>query len=233
MAAQRDRAFPWRLIVFDCDGTLVDSQHAIVSTMAAAFEAAALPRPSAEAVRRVVGLSLEEAIAGLLPPERREPATIEAVAEHYRAGFRSGDARAHRSAPLYPGARQALTELDRREVLLGIATGKGRQGLQATLESHDLERLFVTLQTADVAPGKPHPGMLERAMAEAGAAPEETLLIGDTVFDMEMAANARVGAVGVSWGYHPIEDLLASGALAILETFAELVPALEALTGRR
>ena len=225
-------ALPWRLIVFDCDGTLVDSQHAIVAGMHAAFEAVLRPRPEPEAIRRVVGLSLEEAISRLLPEEQPDPDTVEAIADNYRIGFQGSDAQAHRGAPLYPGARQALTELDRRQILLGIATGKGRRGLTATLESHGLEALFVTLQTADVAPSKPHPGMLHRAMAEAGATPQETLLVGDTVFDMEMAANARVGGIGVAWGYHAREELAAAGALAIVESFVELVPALEELGGR-
>lgn len=231
-AAQPPGALPWRLIVFDCDGTLVDSQHVIIAGMNAAFEAEDLPRPEAESVRRVVGLSLEEAIARLVPEPRRSQQTVKAVADHYRAGFGKADAAAHRVAPLYPGARRALSDLDQREVLLGIATGKGRRGLKATLETHGLESLFVTLQTADLAPSKPHPEMLRRAMAEVGAEPEETLLVGDTVFDIEMAVNARVGGIGVSWGYHPAEELAAAGALTVVETFAELLPALESLGAR-
>ena len=235
MAAEEpDSKLPWRLIVFDCDGTLVDSQHSIVAAMQAAFKAAALPLPAAEFVRRVVGLSLEQAVERILElMEAQGHLSIrvsglgaEQIAEHYRKAFHLDGAAKHREVPLYPGARQALAELDKRRVLLGVATGKGRRGLSATLEAHGLSQLFVTLQTADVAPSKPHPEMLHRAMAEAGAEPEETLVIGDTVFDMEMAANARVGAIGVSWGYHAAEELAGYGALRVLNHFNELMPAL-------
>ena len=223
----------WRLIVFDCDGTLVDSQHGIVEGMRAAFLAIGCAPPSAEGVRRVVGLNLDEAIARLLHPEDRSPVIVEAIAEHYRRAFSANGAAAHRRAPLFPGARELLQELDQRRVPLGIATGKGRRGLQATLESHGLERYFVTLQTADVAAGKPSPEMLHRAMADVGAEPEETLLVGDTVFDMQMAANAAVGAIGVSWGYHAPEDLAASGALRIVDSFTDLMPVLVDLGSKR
>lgn len=228
-----EEAFPWRLVVFDCDGTLVDSQHVIVAGMKVAFGAHGLPGPSPEAVRGVVGLHLEEAIARLLGPEAGSPALARAIAGHYRQSFGKDAAAAHRAAPLYPGAREALSALEERRALLGIATGKGRRGLMATLESHDLERFFVTLQTADVAAGKPHPEMLHRAMAEVGAEPAETLLIGDTVFDMEMAANASVGAIGVSWGYHAPEDLTASGALCIVERYVDLLPVMIDLGSKR
>ncbi len=221
-----ENALRWRLIVFDCDGTLVDSQHGIVEGMRAAFSALGCEPPTAESVRRVVGLNLDEAIAQLLGPESRSRIIVESIADHYRQAFSANGAAAHRQAPLFPGARETLKALDERRLALGIATGKGRRGLQATLESHGLEGLFVTLQTADVAAGKPSPEMLHRAMAEVGAEPAETLLVGDTVFDMQMAANAAVGAIGVSWGYHEPADLAASGALRILDSFAELVPAL-------
>ena len=221
-----DSAFPWRLVVFDCDGTLVDSQHEIVAGMRDAFTAFGCAAPEAEAVRRVVGLHLDEAIARLLSPSGGGRALVQSIADRYRETFRAGGAAAHRGAPLYPGARELLAALDERQVTMGIATGKGRRGLLATLESHGLEHLFVTLQTADVAAGKPHPEMLHRAMADAGVEPDETLLIGDTVFDMQMAVNASVGAIGVSWGYHASEDLAASGALKIVDRFADLMPAM-------
>lgn len=232
MTANRADDFRWRLIVFDCDGTLVDSQHGIVEGMRTAFTALGCEPPSAEDVRSVVGLNLEEAISQLLEPDNRSRIIVESIADQYRRAFSANGAAAHRQAPLFPGVREVLQQLDQRRVPLGIATGKGRRGLQATLESHGLERYFVTLQTADVAAGKPSPEMLHRAMADVGAEPEETILIGDTVFDMQMAANAAVGAIGVSWGYHAVQDLTASGALCIVDSFAELMPVLIDLGSR-
>jgi len=211
----------FRLILFDYDGTLVDSQRAILHAMAAGFAAADLPAPEATAVRRVVGLNLEIAVSRLCP-DPRDGATVNRVADAYRAAFQALRARPDYHEPLFPGVREALAALDRPEVCLGIATGKARRGLLASLERHSLEHRFVTLQTADDGPGKPHPAMLQRAMAETGAAPAETVLIGDTSFDMEMAVNASVPGLGVSWGYHAPEELSASGAAAIIESFAEL-----------
>lgn len=219
---------PFRLIVFDVDGTLVDSQSGIVTAMTRAFEAEALEAPGAEAIRRIVGLSLDEAVARLLP-SAVSAALVERVAEGYRQSFIALRSRGDYREPLYPGARETVAALNVDEVCLGIATGKNLRGLRVTLERHDLAPHFVTLQTADGGPGKPHPRMLLDAMAEVGAAPEETVFIGDTVFDMEMAANARTAALGVDWGYHGGEELLASGARAVVERFDALPDALAKL----
>lgn len=218
----------FRLILFDYDGTLVDSQRAILHAMTAGFAAADLPPPEAAAVRRVVGLSLEIAVARLCP-DPGDGATVSRVADAYRAAFLALRSRPDYDEPLFPGVRNTLAALDRPEVCLGIATGKARRGLLASLERHGLGHHFVTLQTGDDGPGKPHPAMLERAMAEAGVGPGHTVLIGDTSFDMEMAVNAGVPGLGVSWGYHAPEELSASGAAAILDSLAELPPRLEAL----
>lgn len=211
----------FRLIVFDVDGTLVDSQAAIVAAMTTAFAATDLPAPSPEAVRRVIGLSLDEAVARLIPPPT-DPVVTAHVAEAYRQSFLAMRARRDYHEPLFPGARDAIVALDSPQACLGIATGKARRGLDATLRRHDLSRHFVTLQTADGGPGKPHPRMLRDAMAEVGAAPAETVFIGDTVFDMQMAARAGTAAVGVAWGYHDATELTAAGARSILSSFDEL-----------
>ncbi len=211
-----------RLVVFDCDGTLVDSQHLIIAAMTRACEELAQPKPADEAVRRVVGLSLETAIAELLPGE--SPATYQALAAAYKNAFHDLRRQAGLAEPLYEGALAALDGLAKRDILLGIATGKGRAGLDAVLAHHGLASRFITLQTADRHPGKPHPAMLEAAMAEAGAQPGETWLIGDTSFDMAMAAAAGVRPVGVAWGYHPVASLLAAGADPVLARFDQLLP---------
>ena len=220
---------PFKLVVFDFDGTLVDSQRSIARSMARAFEAEGLPAPAPEAVRRVVGLRLEAAAARLLPdPDDMD--TAERIAESYRNAFQALRARGDVHEPLFPGARETLERLDQPHVCLGIATGKGRRGLLSSLERHGLSEFFVTLQTADDGPGKPHPEILHRAMAEVGAGRAETVLIGDTTYDMEMAANAGVRAVGVGWGYHGSEELTASGAARVVESFDDLPPCLASLT---
>jgi phosphoglycolate phosphatase len=221
---------PYRLIVFDVDGTLVDSQAGIVASMADAFDRIGLPDPGAEATRRVVGLSLEEAIARLLPHGSDDPRLAQAAAA-YRQAYLARRSRPDYEEPLFPGVRAALEALDHPEVCLGVATGKSRRGLDATLERHGLTGRFVTTQTGDEGPGKPHPRMLVEAMRDVGAAPQETVLIGDTVFDIEMAANAGVPAYGVAWGYHASEELSQAGARAILQTFDELCARLEGSAG--
>jgi phosphoglycolate phosphatase len=211
-----------RLVVFDCDGTLVDSQHVILDSMRAAFRAEGLQEPSAAAVRRIVGLSLIHAVAALLPGAGR--ATWEAVAERYKAAFHEARKRPDFREPLFPGARDALHGLEGAGLLLGVATGKSRRGLDAVLDHHGLRPLFVTLQTADDNPSKPHPAMLERAMAETGSRPAETAFVGDTTFDVEMALAAGVRAIGVAWGYHPPGELADAGAERVLDSFTELPP---------
>jgi phosphoglycolate phosphatase len=211
---------PFRLIAFDCDGTLVDSQHVILAAMTEAFDATALAPPDPAAVRRVVGLSLEAAVAALLP--HLDATVYEAVAESYRRAFFALRSRPDHHEPLFPGARAAIEALNHPETFFGVCTGKGRRGLLAVLERHGLVELFHTLQTADVCAGKPDPEMVLNAMREVGAQPEETVLIGDTTYDMEMARRARVWAIGVDWGYHEPDELRASGAHRIISAFDEL-----------
>ncbi|MBK1670457.1 hypothetical protein CKO28_20745 [Rhodovibrio sodomensis] len=221
-----DRPHPYALIVFDVDGTLVDSQAGIVASMADAFAEIGLDAPGAERTRRVVGLSLDEAVARLLPGGLDDPRLDRAVAAYKRA-FMARRTRPDYDERLFPGVRAVLARLDHPQVCLGVATGKSKRGLDATLAHHDLARFFVTTQTADGGPGKPHPRMLEAAMREVGAAPHETLLIGDTVFDVEMAGHAGVAAFGVGWGYHDGEELLRAGARTVLRSFDELHAQLE------
>jgi phosphoglycolate phosphatase len=221
------RGRPLRLAVFDCDGTLVDSQHGIFAAMSAAFESFSLAPPSQALARRVIGLPLVDALAALAPVEAGlDP---ERLAERYRDAFHAGRHAPDIDEPLFAGAVAALDALEAEGFLLGIATGKGRRGLEATLGRHDILSRFVTLQTSDSGPGKPHPAMLLRAMAETGAAPAETVMIGDTSFDMRMARAAEVLALGVGWGYHAAEELTAAGAHAVVPSFPALPPALFSL----
>jgi phosphoglycolate phosphatase len=197
--------------------------------MTAAWRAHGLGVPDAKAVRRIVGLPLEIGIARLLPDGDADD--FERLARHYRAASYEARQQEEYVEPLYPGAIEAFEALEAAGYLLGVATGKSRRGLDATLESHQLTGRFATLQTGDAAPGKPAPDMLLRAMAETGAGPGQTAMIGDTSFDMLMAKNAGTVAIGVSWGYHGEDELRECGAKRVLAEFGELPAALDALIG--
>ncbi|MDG3441884.1 HAD-IA family hydrolase [Nitrospirillum amazonense] len=217
-----------RLALFDCDGTLVDSQHAIIAAMAAGFASQGLTPPTDEAVRRQVGLSLEVAVLGLLP-EGVGAGAVAGIVAAYKDAFFANRAKGIAEEPLYPGLVAALDALEAAGFLLGIATGKSHRGLVATLNHHGLGGRFITLQTADRAQGKPSPDMALRAMAEAGAGPATTVVIGDTSYDMQMARNAGTAALGVAWGYHAPQSLLAAGAARVCHDYAEVPAAVAAL----
>lgn len=215
-----------KLVVFDCDGTLVDSQHMICAAMQQTYDRHGLVCPPRETVLSIVGLSLQEAFVTLAAGNAAHP--IDALVESYKSAFQSLRRDNTHHEPLYPGARDAVELLAvRDDVLLGIATGKSVRGVKLVLGHHGLYDRFVTVQTADTAPSKPDPAMLHQAMREAGVAPGDTVMIGDTVFDIAMARAAGVAAIGVSWGYHAAADLRAAGADVVVDDFAQLLPALE------
>jgi phosphoglycolate phosphatase len=219
-----------RLVVFDVDGTLVDSQHLILAAMTDAFGALGHPVPARDLVLGVVGLSLNEAMAALAPHLTAEDALR--LAGHYRDSFvgqrAAGGPAAH--APLYPGALAALERIGATPgTLLGIATGKARPGLDHLFESHAIGHLFATSQTADAHPSKPHPSMLLAALAETGAAAEAAVMVGDTEYDIAMGRAAGLATVGVAWGYHPRARLEAAGADVIIDDFDALDAALDRL----
>jgi phosphoglycolate phosphatase len=216
-----------RLAVFDVDGTLIDSQHNIVASMVLACERNNLRPPADEAIRRIIGLSLLEAVMRLLPGA--EPDLIGRVVEAYKSGFAELRAHPDHHEPLFPGTLEALDALEQEGWILAVATGKSRRGLLAMIERHGFEGRFVSLQTADDNPGKPHPAMLRRAIAEAGAQAEGTVMIGDTTYDMQMGRSAGARAVGVAWGYHAPEELLASGADLVVESYPQLAARLAGL----
>ncbi|MGI9434388.1 MAG: HAD-IA family hydrolase [Geminicoccaceae bacterium] len=213
------------LILFDCDGTLVDSQHVIVETMNRAFRAEGLTPPSPESTKTIVGLSLEVAMGELVPD--RDDAVHRRLAEAYKEEFTRLRLDGDFAEPLYEGALTVLDKLSAADILLGVATGKSLRGLRMVLEHHRIRDRFVTLQTADFNPSKPHPAMVETAMRETGVAPSATWLIGDTSFDMEMAVAAGVRPIGVDWGYHPTEDLHRAGAEVVLDRFEQLLDLVE------
>jgi phosphoglycolate phosphatase len=224
---------PVKLVIFDCDGTLVDSQHAIVAAMTDAFLSEGLAPPPREQVVGVVGLSLGIAVARLVP-EGNDLARIDRLAEAYKAAFAARRRSPDHLEPLYDGVRATLERLAARDdVRLGIATGKSRRGVDAVLEREGLAGLFATIQTADTHPSKPHPSMVLAAMSETAAVPMDTVMIGDTTYDIEMALGAGASSIGVTWGYHPIEALQAAGAHHVSADCAELERALELMMFRR
>ncbi|MDR3439246.1 HAD-IA family hydrolase [Telmatospirillum sp.] len=218
---------PLRLAIFDVDGTLIDSQHNIIAAMTQAFVANGLATPDSGAVRRIIGLSLVEAAATLLP--NQDPSLHQAIAQSYRDAFFTLRSRPDHTEPLFPGVADALNRLEADGWILGIATGKSRRGLEAMIERHGLHGRFVTHQTADGNPGKPHPGMVLRAMQEAGAEPGRSVMIGDTTFDMLMGRAAGAFAAGVAWGYHPVDELRRAGAQIVVDDWKALPAGISSL----
>lgn len=221
---------PNRLIVFDCDGTLVDSQHNIVEAMTRAFRRHDLHDPIPEEVRRTVGLSILESVGRLLPDTPHD--TLESVGEAYRTASYELRLEPDHEEPLYPGIGDMIRDLSGSNAILAVATGKSQRGLRKTLQNHDLQQYFTILKTADDGPGKPDPTILLDAIAEAGADAGSTVMIGDTEFDIAMARSAKTHAVGVNWGYHEPVELDAAGAHLILEDISELPNYLETLWGK-
>ncbi len=217
-----------RLALFDCDGTLVDSQANICLAMEETFAGAALPAPSRNAIRRIVGLSLVEVMRALLP-DADDPFHRRMADDYKAAFFRLRGSGAMADEPLFEGMIPALDALAEAGWVFGVATGKSDRGLAHVLGHHGIAARFVTLQTADRHPSKPDPAMIVAAMAEAEATPETTVMIGDTSYDMLMARAAGTAALGVAWGYHPADELTAAGAQAIAATVADLPRHMEML----
>lgn len=209
------------LIVFDMDGTLIDTQALIAEHVAATFAAAGLVAPILAEVRRIIGLSLPVAMARLAGSD--DATLVGGLVDGYRERYRAGLETATDREPLFPGARAALDRLRAQpETILGIATGKGLEGVRRILDNHSLSDYFTTVQTPDHNPSKPHPGMLLRAMEETGATKAETAMVGDTTFDIELARAAGAAAIGVAWGYHDSAELRAAGAHIVIDSYDQL-----------
>ncbi|WP_134680233.1 HAD-IA family hydrolase [Paracoccus ravus] len=213
-----------RLVIFDVDGTLVNSQHEITEAMNLAMRGVGLPEMEPLQILSIVGLSLPVAVAHLLP--EASEVLLDRVVTGYRDSFIASRA-AGVVPPLYPGALDcldALASLD--HVLLGIATGKPMRGLNAVLEAHGLTGRFFTRQTADGHPSKPHPATLESALFDAGLEACDAVMVGDTTFDMDMARAAGMAGYGVDWGYHPSASLHQAGAVLVAPDYPTLTQAL-------
>lgn len=215
-----------RLVVFDVDGTLVDSQGDILAAMTHAFESVGLPVPDRTAILGIVGLSLEVAMPKLAQDASAEVHTqlVEGYKQAYFTLRKEGGVA--KSSPFYPGAREMLEQLHAvPDILLGVATGKSQRGLDKLLEGHGLTSMFVTRQVADHHPSKPHPSMLLAACAETGVDPNRAVMIGDTSYDIDMARAAGMPGIGVNWGYHNPDQLAQANLL--IDSFAELPAALK------
>jgi phosphoglycolate phosphatase len=204
-----------RLAIFDCDGTLVDSGANIYAALRTSLEWNGIEAPPPQMCRRIIGLSLVEAIATLLPelpPERHMH-----LAEEYKRAFMAMRAAGEVEEPLFDGVLDLLDGLESDGWLLAVATGKSDRGLKHCLDLHGIHARFVSLQTADRHPSKPHPSMVDQAIADAEAVPSTTIVVGDTSFDMAMAVNAGAAGIGAGWGYHEPQELIAAGAVAVAE----------------
>lgn len=219
-----------RLVLFDCDGTLVDSAAVIAGAMAHAFLEHGLPAPAAADVRTIIGLSLPGAVAMLCAQHPQAP--LEALAAAYKRAYRDTIAGPVEREPAFPGTHEALAQLDDETTVLGIVTGKSRAGLARVLAGHRLAERFAVTVTADDAPSKPAPDMVLAALAATGVDAERTVVVGDTTFDMEMARAAGAFAIGVSWGYHMPAALGAAGAHAMVERMSALPALVNALVPR-
>jgi len=187
--------------------------------MRQSFDALSLTPPNDAQTKRIVGLELHDACAQLAPAG----ADIDALVEGYKQAFLDNRAKGLENSPMYAGAMEALKRLDHGDTLLGIATGKARRGLDHMFSVHDIRHHFTVTQTMDEGPGKPNPGMIYNALRDSGVEPENAVMIGDTTFDVQMAVNAGIRAIGVDWGYHEAQELLDTGAERVLTHFDELL----------
>lgn len=204
------------LIVFDWDGTLMDSTAAIAESIQAACADIGVAVPSRELASHVIGLSLMGAVQTVAPA--LDDAGCQRLAERYRYHFLARD----HQLVLFDGARELLSELRERGYRVAVATGKARRGLDRVLEQSGLAPSFDATRCADETFSKPHPGMLLELMAELASSPERTLMIGDTTHDLQMARNAGTASLAMTYGAHPATELVAESPLAVLASMAAL-----------
>jgi len=203
------------LILFDCDGTLVDSHAAIIAAMQQAFSEQDMTEPSSSSISHIIGMSLGDAVASLCPFVEKRAAIVASFRRHYVSG--------ESDLQLYPGVRETLLELCKRGYWLGIVTGKSHAGLLRVLSQFQLSELFLVLRTADCCPSKPHPAMVLESMLELGVHQDQTRVVGDAVVDIQMAEAASVCALGVCFGEPIHAELMQAGAMAVVDDFPSIL----------
>lgn len=216
-----------RCAIFDCDGTLVDSGGTIHRALGLAFAEHGLELPPRQQAQRVIGLSLVEAMAELAPTQDAD--LHGRMAQTYKDAFVTLRGQKQVDEPLYDGILPLLDALEERGWLLAVATGKSDRGLRHCLTAHGLHARFLSLQTADRHPSKPHPSMTLQALADCGADPLNSVVIGDTGWDMRMAKAAGAHAIGVLWGYHDEPELRDAGADTIADRPSDVLDQAEQL----
>jgi phosphoglycolate phosphatase len=204
-----------KLVLFDCDGTLVDSANLIHEVMARTFDHFGHERPPIAATKSIIGLTLDIAIARMQGKPHVDDEAV-AMTARYKSIYMDVRQEPGMDVPLFAGIKPMLETLaEREDILIGAVTGKSRRGLVNILETHGFAPHFIVSRTADDCPSKPHPAMVTECCDEAGMSPADAIVVGDAIYDMQMAKAAGAKAIGVSWGYANVDDLIASGADAI------------------
>ncbi|MTI11273.1 HAD-IA family hydrolase [Curvivirga aplysinae] len=209
-----------KLVIFDCDGTLTDSQSRIVTATCYAFLQEGFEEPSRKDICHQVGLPLMQMMYNLCQKDDMD--LLHRMVENYKKAVYEVKLPGTQMSPLFPDCRKTLTKLYDKGYFLGIATGMGRRGLERTVKDHGIDHLFTTLKSADDGPGKPNPDILLDSMLECGVEASDTVMIGDTVYDIEAGVNARAISIGVDWGYHAPEMLLQAGSYKVISSFNDL-----------
>lgn len=215
-----------RLAIWDVDGTLVDSRSSIFRAATEAAEAVGVTPPTYDEVRAIVGVSLGPALAMMRPD--LDAVTLEAYEDAFKDAFLRFHSEPDFHEALYEGATDCLRHLKADGWRLGMATGQSRRGVERNLDLRDWRDLFDITFCADDGPSKPHPHMLHCNLKSLGAAAHQAVMIGDTAHDMKMARDAGVRAIGVSWGFHTVEELQLAGAQDLVHDFIELKTVLAA-----
>lgn len=211
-----------KLVLFDCDGTLVDSVGLIHEVMARTFVHFGFDRPDVALTKSIIGLTLDIAIARMQGKPHVDDEAL-AMTAHYKAIFAQTRAEPGFEEPLFDGISAMISQLaQREELLMGAVTGKSRRGLNLIMDTHGFRKHFIVSRTADDCPSKPHPAMVTECCDETGRVPADTIVIGDAIYDMQMAKAAGATAIGVAWGYASVDALWKAGADAIVNHPSEI-----------